>query len=452
MEFRILGPLEVAAAGGPIRLGSRRERAVLAALVLGGGDVISADRLVDALWGAHPPRSAAKTLQNLVLRLRKALGPGVIETQAPGYRLLGRVTDIDARRFDELVREALDARAAGRPGDAATGLRAALCLWRGEPLEELDGWAAADAEARRLGELRRVAAEELVDAELACGRAATVVAELEAMVAAEPLRERRWAMLVLALYRCGRQADALRAYQRARTLLGEELGIEPGPELRGLERAVAAQDPSLDLVPAEGDEAEDDIDDDAAAPPYKGLASFEAEDQARFFGRSALVGELVARVGRDRFVAVVGPSGSGKSSVVRAGVLAALRGGALPGSETWPTLVFTPGARPLVELAAALAPVVGRTASDVLVRLEADRRGLAEVAREVVAPGAQLAVVVDQVEELFTQTRDPGERGQFVASLMCALDEVGGRVTVVLALRADFYGHAAAHPDLAAWL
>ena len=370
MEFRILGPLEVAAAGGPIRLGSRRERAVLAALVLGGGDVISADRLVDALWGEHPPRSAVKTLQNLVLRLRKALGPGVIETQAPGYRLVGRAADIDARRFDELVREALDARAADRPGDAATGLREALCLWRGEPLEELDGWAAADAEARRLGELRRVAAEELVDAELACGRAATVVAELEAMVAAEPLRERRWAMLVLALYRCGRQADALRAYQRARTLLGEELGIEPGPELRALERAVAAQDPSLDLVAPDADEAgtDDDGDEAAGTPPYKGLASFEAEDQARFFGRSALVAELVARVGRDRFVAVVGPSGSGKSSVVRAGVLAALRGGALPGSESWPTVVMTPGARPLVELAAALAPVVGATASDVLVR------------------------------------------------------------------------------------
>src|SRR5215216_5853683 len=244
MDFRVLGPVEVAGTGRTVRLG-RRERGVLAALILGAGKTVSSDRLVDALWGERPPRTAGKTLQTYVLRLRKALGGSVIETQAPGYRLFTPVDAIDAHRFEELIRFARTAVVNGAPARAATSLRDALQLWRGNPFEELAGWAPADAEAARLGELRRVAAEELADAELACGRHAEYVAELESMVAAEPLRERRWAMLMLALYRCGRQADALRAYQRARTTLVEELGIEPGPELRALEQAVVAQNASL---------------------------------------------------------------------------------------------------------------------------------------------------------------------------------------------------------------
>ena len=187
MEFRILGPVEVVGSGRPIRLGSRRERAVLAALVLGRGDVVSADRLIDALWGDAPPRSAAKTLQNYVLKLRKALGPATIETQAPGYRLCNESLAIDADQFERLLADAAEARAGDRPSEAASLVRDALGLWRGVPLEELDGWDTAEMEATRLTELRRVATEELVDAEIASGRAAPVVAELEVMVAAEPL-------------------------------------------------------------------------------------------------------------------------------------------------------------------------------------------------------------------------------------------------------------------------
>lgn len=451
MEFRILGPLEVAEAGQSIRLGSRRERAVLTALVLAGGDVVSADRLIDALWGDHPPRSAAKTLQNNVLKLRKALGPGVIDTCSPGYRLAGQPSLIDSWQFDRVVRSALDARAAGQPGDAATRFREALGLWRGAPLEELQGWAPADAEAARLSELRRVAAEELVDAEIACGRAASAVAELESMVAEEPLRERRWAMLMLALYRCGRQADALRTYQRARTLLGDELGIEPGPELRALEGAIAAQDGSLDLLP-DAVVAGDDEGDPSATSPYKGLMPFEAEDRALFFGRTAVVADLLGRVGRDRFVVVVGASGSGKSSVIRAGLLASLRDGGLPGSEAWPTMVMTPGSHPLMELASGLALALKRPVSEVADQLQVDPCGLASLARDRVPSGAQLAIVVDQLEELFTQTRDAAERQWFVALLVGALNDVGGRVTVALAIRADFYGQCATHPELAALL
>src|SRR5437868_7923605 len=157
MEFRILGPLEVEGAGRAVAPGARRERALLAALILGAGEVVSADRLVTALWGDDPPRSAAKTLQNHVLRLRKVLGPTVIETRAPGYRLVVPPAAGDARRFEELIGAARSAVAQGAPDRAALMLREALALWRGPPLDELAGYFPAEAEAARLTELRRLA-------------------------------------------------------------------------------------------------------------------------------------------------------------------------------------------------------------------------------------------------------------------------------------------------------
>ena len=159
--------------------------------------------------------------------------PTVIETRAPGYRLAAPADAVDARRFEDLVALGRAARVNGTPDRARRQFREALGLWRGVPFEELEGWDPADAEAARLAELQRLAAEELMDAELACGHHVSCVAELERMVAAEPFRERRWAMLMLALYRCGRQAEALRAYQRARTALASELGIEPGTRASG---------------------------------------------------------------------------------------------------------------------------------------------------------------------------------------------------------------------------
>src|SRR5438132_8386115 len=259
MEFRILGPVEVEGDGRALPPGGRRERALLAALVLWAGDVVSTDRLMAALWGDDPPRSAAKTLQNHVLRLRKVLGPEVIETRPPGYRLVAGPDAVDARRFEQLVAAARGSTVAGAPSRSAATLREALELWRGPPFEELAGYLPAEAEAARLAELRRVASEELMDADLACGRHGACVAELESMVAAEPLRERRWAMLMLALYRCGRQADALRAYQRARTTLADELGVEPGPELGALERAILAHDEALMVQSAPTRTARDNL-------------------------------------------------------------------------------------------------------------------------------------------------------------------------------------------------
>ena len=246
MEYRVLGPLEVSGPAGRIGLEGRRERAVLTALALTRGEVVSTERLLDAVWGDTPPRSAAKTVQNHVLRLRKVLGASAIETRERGYRLVVAPGDIDADQFEHLIRTARARNIEGDHPAAIAGFQEARALWRGRPFPELEDCADAHAEASRLSELERSAAEEMAEAQLASGQDAEIVGELEALVTAEPLRERRWAMLMLAQYRAGRQADALRSYQRARTMLGEELGIEPGPELRALELTVATQDPTLD--------------------------------------------------------------------------------------------------------------------------------------------------------------------------------------------------------------
>ena len=179
----------------------------------------------------------------------------MIETRPGGYRLDAPDDAIDSRRFETLIRLGRTAARDGTPARAAAALEEALGMWRGQPFSELAGWDPAEGEAARLTELHRVATEDFIDAELACGRHVTDVADLEAMVAAEPFRERRWAMLMLALYRCGQQADALRTYQRARTVLAE-LGIEPGPDLRDMERAVIAQDASLGVPLAIGEAAQ----------------------------------------------------------------------------------------------------------------------------------------------------------------------------------------------------
>jgi predicted ATPase/class 3 adenylate cyclase len=246
IEFSVLGPLEAAGGDGSVRISGRKERVVLAVLVAWAGQVVSTDRMTDAVWGGRPPRSSLKLLQNMVLHLRKALGAGVIETAPLGYVLLTPPEAIDVQRFARMVSEGRASAANGEWSAAAAAWAGALDLWRGPPLVDLGEWPPAVAERARLEEMHSCVVEELAEAELACGRHRAWVADLETMAGNEPLRERRWALLALALYRCGRQAEALRAFQRARAALGE-LGLEPGPELQYLEQAVSVQDTSLEL-------------------------------------------------------------------------------------------------------------------------------------------------------------------------------------------------------------
>src|SRR5215470_15922558 len=238
MDFRILGPLEVAGDGAPLVLGAVQQRAVLAVLVLHRGEVVSTDRLIDELWGERPPAAAAKTVQVYVSQLRKALGAGVIVTQGRGYRLAADPEQVDAVRFGAL--------AGGDAARARQRLCAALGLWRGEPLAEFTYERFAQGEIGRLREARLAATEDRIEADLALGAGGELIGEIESLIAASPLRERLRGQLMLALYRAGRQADALVVYRQASELLREELGLEPGRALQELERSILGHDPCLD--------------------------------------------------------------------------------------------------------------------------------------------------------------------------------------------------------------
>ena len=241
MDFRILGPLEVEADAHVLPIGSRQPRALLTILLLDANRVVSRDRLMDALWGDEPPERATNALQVYVSQLRKALGADVIVTQRRGYLVHVADGELDLERFESLVAESRRL----EPAAAAPLLREALSLWRGEPLADLADVPYVERERRRLEELRLGALEARVDADLALGRHAELVPELESLVREHWLRERLRGQLMLALYRCGRQAHALEVYRSGRRLLDEELGLEPDDELQRLERAILNHDPSL---------------------------------------------------------------------------------------------------------------------------------------------------------------------------------------------------------------
>jgi WD40 repeat protein/DNA-binding SARP family transcriptional activator len=654
LDFRLLGPLELVDDGGlELSIGRGRQRALLALLLLRANELVASDRLVEELWGEAPPATAHKMLHNQVSALRQALGRnGRVETLGSAYRLNVHPGERDIDRFEELMASGR-ARIETDPDGAAARFREALDLWRGPPLADLSYEPFAQAEIARLEERRWAAFEARVEAELALGRHADLVSELEAAVAEQPLREHLHGQLMLALYRCGRQAEALEAYRRARTTLVEEVGVELGAELRALQEAILAHDPALDAPPGPEDlpaalaggspilagrdrelgeltelledaregrgavvlvsgphgigktrlaaelarealqrrmsvvytranagaedalaavrraeESErpallvlDDADDadpkvveraaaggrqlllvlharpeppgafatrahrsvelrplageaiaeiarlyvpagaealpvDALAAqssgvpravhrlaaewararasraagasagraaserdelraaeaelsgdllairavdereriyrsdeegpplpavcPFLGLATFDAAHAEYFFGRERLVAELVARLVGARLLAVVGPSGSGKSSAVRAGLLPALATGVLPGSEDWRQALMRPGAHPPAELERVLP--------------EGDERAV---------------IVVDQFEEVFTVCRDERDRTEFLDALVALAEDREWRVQVVIAMRADFYGHCAEHDGLA---
>ena len=246
MEFRILGPVEVYEDGRQLDLGGAKQRALLAVLVLHAGEPVSTDRLIDILWGERQPASAANSVHIYVSRLRKELGDGRILSKRTGYVLAADADELDFRRFERLLAEGRQSLAAGDVRGASDALSSALGLWRGGALSELDGSDHGRLERDRLDELRLEAIEGRIEAELQAGHAADVVAELESLVRANPLREALRAQLMLALYRTGRQSEALETHRQGRKLLSEELGLEPGPALQALERAILTHDSSLE--------------------------------------------------------------------------------------------------------------------------------------------------------------------------------------------------------------
>jgi YVTN family beta-propeller protein len=252
MDVRILGPLVVSLEGRPVELGAGRQQAVFLFLVVHRNERVPIARLVDELWEGEPPETATKIVQNAVSLIRRALRAQRSDTSIPlltegrSYLLRLEPGELDVDRFDALVRDGRERLTEGDPVGAAVTLRQGLALWRGAPLAEVADHAFVRAEIARLEESRIAALEERVEADLACGRHAELVGELESLVAAHPYRERLRGQLMLALYRSGRQADALDSYRSARRHLVHELGLEPGPSLRSLEGAILRQDPSLD--------------------------------------------------------------------------------------------------------------------------------------------------------------------------------------------------------------
>jgi WD40 repeat protein/DNA-binding SARP family transcriptional activator len=714
VRFGVLGPLEVSGQDGPLSLGGPKQRIVLAHLVLGANTVVSAERLIDALWSADLPEDPRSTLQVYVSRLRSALGSEGIEAHAPGYLLRVEREDVDLLRFEDLLAEARGNGSEPRETDRI--LTEALGLWRGPAIADLSAEPSLSAEIARLEELRLQALEEKFDAELDLGHHANMAAELEGLTRSHPLRERLWGELMLALYQCDRQAEALAAFERARTILSEELGIDPSPELRRLHERILRQDPDLELKgeplrgyrlleqigegafgvvyraiqpqvrrdvaikaihphlandpefirrfeaeaqlvarlehphvvplydywrepggaflvmrylrggnlaealdegPLEADRAARLLDhicgaldsahrqgvvhrevkpsnilldeegnayladfgiakdvsasdrtgagaikgsqlylapeqirgeaitprtdvyalgvvlyealvgehpfrdlpdlavyerqlreplpparkhrkdlpagvDDviatatakdprhrfrdalsladafrgalahtpvAAAPaaaavearnPYKGLRPFVEADADDFYGREAFVERLLKRWRHSgpqgRFLAVVGPSGSGKSSTVRAGLVPALRRGGIEGSAGWFITDLVPGRYPMEQVEAALLRVAADPPPGLLEILESGPRGLLQAVDRVVPKDAELVLVLDQFEEAFTLTEDEAERSLLLESLRVAAADPTSRVRIVLTLRADFYDRPLIYP------
>jgi WD40 repeat protein/DNA-binding SARP family transcriptional activator len=656
VDFRVLGPLEVDTGDGPVALGGPKQRAVLANLLVRANEVVPTDTLIAEIWGDEAPEGAKKSLQTYVSNLRGKLGEGRLRGRPPGYLLVVDPSELDVTRFDALVRDAKRALPID-PTVAVQTFEDALGLWRGPALADLVDQSSLLAEAARLDELRMEAQEDRIEGLMASGAAAKAAGELEALLAQNPLRERLWGQLMLALYREERQGDALAAFQRAREILADELGIDPSPELARLHKRILEQDPALELrgeplrgyrlleqleervdgavfraiqpnvgrdvavmvfhervavdpsfvtrfdtearaaaalehpnlVPIydywrepgrayvvsrflrggslralddrgerlDGDRAlhlveqvasalafvhrqalghgqvgastvlldgegnayldgprigsrerphraEDlrafaalvrgvlpDLPEGLRGPveraetgaesataeeiaeaansvlrpgasrgaraldarnPFKGLRAFAETDARDFFGRAQISRRLAERLRgsrpEGRFLAVVGPSGSGKSSVVRAGLIPEIRRSA-PGREEISIAEMVPGAHPFDELESALVRVAVRPVPRLHDRLEEGPRGLLEAIDLVVPGDSEVVLVVDQLEEVFTLTRDEREREAFLESLRVAAADPAGRLWIVVTLRADFYDRPLAYPRFA---
>ena len=325
MEFAILGPLEVRDGGQRVAVGGRKHQMLLAMLLLNANCVVSTDRLLEGIWG-DDAADKENALWVDISRLRTAVGePDLIVTHDHGYSLVVDPGDIDANRFESEV-------AAGRallthdPGAASRRLDEALQMWRGPPLADFTYEDFAQIEIIRLNELHALAQEDRIEAELELGRAGELIGGLEAMHVAHPTRERVVALLMLALYRSGRQSEALEVSGRFRTAMVDEVGLEPSADWQRLEEQILLHDTRLELhghPTSMVDELSASV-----VNPFKGLRAFREEDTGEFFGRDRIVAEVISRLdGGVDLIGIIGPSGSGKSSIVKAGVDPAIRQG-----------------------------------------------------------------------------------------------------------------------------
>ena len=415
LEVALLGPVQARLGTDSVSLGGPRQRALLALLALNANQLMPAERLVTALFGVDAPTSSLNSLQVAVSRLRRQLGDGDIETHPGGYCLRLDPDQLDTARFTHRAAEGHALLASGDPAAAGRVLREALGLYHGAPLADVAAFDFAQTEIERLEELRLAALMDRFDADLATGRGDDLVAELDALARQHPLAERLRGQLMLALYRSGRQSEALEVYRDTRELLSEQLGLEPSRALKELQGAILRHDDTLE--PHAGATSTSDV----VVCPFKGLAPFGVEDAPYFFGRERVVDALVAHLAGASFLGLIGPSGSGKSSVLQAGLLPALAAGGLPGSAGWSQQLLRVGEA--TELALLEPPA-----------------------------GTRRVVAIDQLEELFTSPYDEGQRAALLGAIAAATLDPARRLVVVVSLRADFYGRCAAYPEFASLL
>ena len=399
MQVAVLGPVSVD--GGRIEP-SPRDRTVLSALAACAGETVSPDSLAAALWGDEPPASWSKVVAGCVMRLRRLLGAGSIDTHSHGYRFTSHGVQLDSQRFTQLAANGHDLIALGEPDRAAHLFTEALALWRGQAFSEAEDWEPARIAAARLHELRLDTEEALVSARMATADPWELVAEAQSRVAEAPLREHRWALLARAQYRNGQQGDALATLRRARTVIAGELGLDLGPELIALEAAILQQDPSL-----------------LAGDSYSVASGGVSVLRTRVGGASTMrtgssvvtrsFAHVLPALAERGALVVVGPSGAGKSSFALAGVGAALRA---DGREV---RVVTPGAHPMAALDA------------------------------VPAGSARSALIVDQCEEALLLCDDSEEQERFFTTLAHRVFEE----LVVVTLRADRLGDIVRFPEFA---
>ena len=416
LRFCLLGPLEVLRDSEPIELGGERQRSLLALLLLNANEFVTTEHLAEQLSGAEASAASVRAVRVAISRLRRILDADTLATRPGGYLLRVDPEQLDVVEFEAMVAEGRTALSDADPGAAAAAFSAALALFRGPPLADLVLLDFVQPESRRLEELRLSALMDRIDADLALGRDSELVPELETLAQQNPFQERLRGQLMLALYRSGRQSDALEIYRRTRELLADELGLEPSRALQQLERAILQHDPTLEDTPPGMAR------DEAATCPYKGLAAFEAADAFYFCGRERLLDELVSRLASGSFLGIVGPSGVGKSSLLRAGVLPALAASALPGSASWRVVLIR-----------------GGECATLTVREAVDASHL----------GERVVIAVDQLEEIFADDVPAGERVRFFDELERAAADPAKRALVLVAVRADFYGRFADHPSMA---
>lgn len=386
MAVRVLGPIEL---DGDSSL-SPRARTALCALVLRRPLAVSLDELADASWGPALPTTWPKQLQATIGHLRKALPKDAVVTCPGGYRLDLPHGEVDVDAFDDGVARARSFAASGEPDRAVSAYSRSLALWRGDPFVELREWEGAASEVARLTELRSTCEEDLLDARLAAGEHRSVASDARKLLEQDPLRERRWATLALAQYRCGRQGDALLTLRDARRHLVTELGVDPGTQLTDLEQQILHHDPRIAAIPPAPVGHQD--------CPYRGLAAFGVDDSEHFFGRDTEIAACMDRLRASPLLLIAGPSGAGKSSLARAGVAAALR------RQGRPAVVVMPGPDPV----GSLREAIGGTP-------------------------AGAALVVDQLEDLFVGGYRESAVRDFCHVLAAATDER----LVVVTVRAD---------------